>query len=95
MTANVPTIENGSARLGMMVADRFLRNRKMTRTTRTTVSTRVNLTSCTDSRMDTERSLRMAIWIAPGSWACSSGRIAFTRSTTSTVFVPGWRWMPR
>ena len=95
MIAKVPTIENGSARLGMIVADRLRRNRKMTSTTRTTVRTSVNLTSCTDSRIDTERSLRMSSWIAPGSCAWSSGSSALTASTTSTVLVPGWRWMPR
>ena len=59
MIANVPTIENGRARLGMIVADRLRRNRKMTRTTRKTVRISVSLTSCTDSRIETERSLRM------------------------------------
>jgi hypothetical protein len=52
----VPTIDAGSARLGMIVADRFRRNRKITRTTRQTVRTRVNFTSPTDSRIDCERS---------------------------------------
>src|SRR5437660_10495661 len=33
MRANVPRSENGSARLGMIVADRLRRKRKMTRTT--------------------------------------------------------------
>ena len=48
MTANVPTIDTGSARLGMTVAGRFRRNRKMTRTTSTSVSSSVNCTSSTD-----------------------------------------------
>jgi hypothetical protein len=33
MTENVPTMDMGSARLGMTVAERFLRKRKMTRKT--------------------------------------------------------------
>ncbi len=45
MTVNVPTIEKGSARLGMIVAETFRRNRKITSTTSTAVSSSVNLTS--------------------------------------------------
>ena len=56
MAAKVPTTDMGSARLGMTVAGMLRRKRKMTMTTRHTVSTRVNFTSATDSRMDTERS---------------------------------------
>jgi len=56
MTANVPTMDMGRAREGMIVARRLRRNRKITRTTRQTVSTRVNFTSDTESRMDSERS---------------------------------------
>ena len=89
MTANVPTIEKGKARLGMIVAERLRRNRKMTRTTSTTVNTSVNLTSCTDSRIDTERSLRMPSDSAAGSCAWSCGSSALIESTTSTVLVPG------
>ena len=56
IAANVPTTESGSARLGMMVAGRFRRNRKMTRITSTSVSSSVNCTSLTELRMDSERS---------------------------------------
>ena len=56
ITAKVEMTDMGRARLGMMVAGRLRRNRKMTSTTRKTVSTRVNFTSATDSRMDSERS---------------------------------------
>src|SRR5437660_454500 len=56
MTANVPTIESGTARLGMTVAERFRRKRKITRMTSAIVSPSVNWTSWTDSRMATERS---------------------------------------
>ena len=57
MAAKVPTTDMGSARLGMMVAVRLRRNRKMTRMTRITVRSRVNLTSFTDSRMVSDRSM--------------------------------------
>ena len=56
MTAKVEITDMGSARLGMTVAGRLRRKMKMTSTTRKTVSTRVNFTSATDSRMDSERS---------------------------------------
>ena len=46
----------GTARLGMTVAERLRRNRKITITTRATVSLSVNFTSFTDARMDCERS---------------------------------------
>ena len=49
-------IDSGTARLGMMVAERLRRNTKITMTTRATVRSSVNCTSCTDSRMATERS---------------------------------------
>ena len=56
MTAKAPTTDMGRARLGMMVAGMFRKNRKITMMTRATVRTRVNFTSATDSRMETERS---------------------------------------
>ena len=43
MAANVPTMDSGSARLGMIVAEIFRKNRKITKTTRVTASTNVNL----------------------------------------------------
>ncbi len=84
--------EIGSARLGMSVAETLRRKRKITSTTRTSVSTSVNFTSATDSRIvlravvqqpdvDAGRELRLA----------SAGSAAFTASATATVFVPGWR----
>ncbi len=54
--ANVPMIENGSARLGITVADTFLRNRKMTAMTSPSVSSIVNWTSLYDSRIVSDRS---------------------------------------
>ncbi len=49
-------IDIGRAREGMMVARKLCRKRKITSTTRKTVRTRVNLTSLTDSLMDSELS---------------------------------------
>ena len=45
ITANVPMMENGTASPGIIVAERFRRNRKMTITTRAMVRTSVNSTS--------------------------------------------------
>src|SRR2546425_824993 len=51
MTPKVPTIESGTATLGMMVAEALRRKRNRTITTRATVSSSENCTSCTDARM--------------------------------------------
>ena len=56
MTMNVPIKDMGIARLGIIVSETRRKNRKITRTTRPRVNTRVNLMSRTDSRMDSERS---------------------------------------
>ena len=58
MTANVPTSENGSARAGIIVAETLRRNRKMTPTTSTSVSSIVIWMSVNAARMFFERSPR-------------------------------------
>src|SRR5881394_1621098 len=93
MTENVPMIEKGRARLGMIVADRFLRNRKITSTTRQSVMNSVSCTSLTDWRIETERSYRVFTSTDAGSWLESVATVALTASATSTVLVPGWRWI--
>ena len=60
ITAKVPTIEVGSARVGMIVARTLRKNRKITITTRPIASTKENCTSLTDCRIEIERSLRMS-----------------------------------
>src|SRR5919201_259125 len=74
MIANVPTIDNGTARLGMIVADRLRRNRKITMTTSAMVSMSVNCTSCTDSRIATDRSYTTLRFTAAGRRAPDTGR---------------------
>ena len=66
ITANVPKSDVGSAIDGMNVERRFRRNRKITRTTRTTVRTSVSWTSRTLSRIPSERSNMMSMRIAAG-----------------------------
>ncbi|MDQ1277435.1 MAG: hypothetical protein QG555_475, partial [Thermodesulfobacteriota bacterium] len=56
ITAKVPMMEMGRARLGMTVAERLRRTRKMTRTTRIRAMRNVIWTSRTDSLMDMDRS---------------------------------------
>ncbi|MNK53155.1 hypothetical protein D3C87_721070 [compost metagenome] len=56
ITPKVARIDTGSAKAGIKVADRFLRKRKMTMMTSPIVSTSVNWTSLTDSRMEVLRS---------------------------------------
>ena len=91
ITANVPKSDVGSAIDGMNVERRFLRNRKITKTTRTTVRTSVSWTSRTLSRIPCERSNMMSIRIAAGIWIRKAGRSALTASTTWIVFESGWR----
>src|SRR6185503_20332204 len=95
MTAKVATIDIGSARLGMTVAETLRRKRKITSTTRHRLSHSVNLTSATESRIETERSNRIWTFTAAGIWAWKLGSRRLMASTTSTVLVPGWRWMAR
>src|SRR2546428_5831963 len=95
MTANVPTIEKGRARLGIAVADRLRRNRKITRTTRKSVRRSVNLTSLTEASIETDRSYRTLSETEAGSSLRKVGRRERTVWATATVFVPGWRWIAR
>src|SRR5260221_3771867 len=89
MTAKVATREAGNARLRMSVAETFLRNTKMTRTTSMRERTSVNLTSSTESRMAVERSDRILRNTEGGNCSWKPGMSALTSSTTWTTLVPG------
>ena len=86
--------EIGSARLGMIVADELRRNRKITSDDEEQREHEREL-HVVDRRLDRlpsgrrGRSARTAGGISL--WSFSSD--AFTRSATSTVFVPGCRWI--
>src|ERR1051326_2396676 len=95
MTPKVPTMDMGSAMLGISVAETFRRKRKITSTTRHRVSTRVNFTSATEALMETERSYRTCTSIEGGSWDRSLATMSRTAWATSIVLVPGWRWTAR
>ena len=93
MTPNVPTSDSGTATLGMMVAERLRRNRKITITTSPMVSISSNCTSATEARMVLVRSVRIFTCTDEGSEACSCGSSALMRSTTAMMLAPGCRWM--
>ena len=59
MAPKVPMRERGTATLGMIVADRFRRKRKITMTTSATASISSNSTSLTEALIVVVRSVRM------------------------------------
>src|SRR5579884_4420113 len=73
MTANVPTRDNGTDRLGITVADGLRRNTKITATTSTTASNNSNSTSATEARIVTVRSVSGVTVTAAGRVALSCG----------------------
>ena len=73
----------------MIVAVTLRRKPKITATTSTKVSTRVSLTSCTDSRIDADRSVRMSSRTDGGSCSRNVGISVLMASTTATTFEPG------
>src|SRR6185437_14208719 len=90
---NVPMIDIGKARLGMMVAERFRRKRKITSTTSAMVSSSVNFTSLTLLRMETDRSYSVVMEMAVGICCLRRGIIWLMEFAISTVLVPGCFWM--
>src|SRR2546423_10835638 len=66
ITAKVPTNDNGTDRLGMMVADAVRRNRNITSTTSTTARPSSNSTSATEARIVVVRSVNTATSTAAG-----------------------------
>src|SRR5260370_35176043 len=83
----------GSARLGIMVAEIFRRNRNITITTRKTVSSRVDRTSLTEDRTDSERSYITESSTDGGNSARNAGINFRMLSTPSTVVGPGLHWI--
>ena len=91
MAAKVPTIDSGTATLGMMVAYRLRRNRKITITTRAMVSINSNSTSATDALMSVVKSVRVVTSMPAGRLACSCGINYWMLLTTLMVLAPGCR----
>src|SRR3569833_1882380 len=95
ISAKQPNSEIGSDTTGMAVADKRLRNRKITSTTSTMVRASVNFTSWIASRIEIERSLSTLTSIDAGICDLNCGSVALTASTTATVLALGWRCTPR
>src|SRR5690242_11394259 len=95
MTANVPRMENGSAMLGISVAEALRRNTKITMITRARVTNMVVWTSWKASRMFFERSLRRRRCTAGGSCDWKNGIRRDISLVTSMVLLPGWRMTMR
>src|ERR1700728_4320053 len=73
MTISVPTRDRGTDRLGMIVAGRLRRNRKITRTTSATARPSSNSTSATEARIVVVRSVSTATFTAPGAGQADAG----------------------
>ena len=93
MKPKVPISDSGTARLGISVAGRLRRNRKVTNTTNPTAKASSHCTPRTDARMLSVRSVRMRTCTAAGRLAVSCGSRALTWSATAMTLAPGWRWM--
>jgi hypothetical protein len=78
----VPTSDKGTDRLGIMVAGRLRRNKKITSTTNATARISSNSTSDTEARIVCVRSLNMPISNAGGMSAMTAGSNFFTESAT-------------
>ena len=91
MTVKVPITEIGNARLAIIVAARFRRNRKITMITRPAASASVNSMSSIDAWIDRARSYITSSSTESGSCARIVGSRALICSTISIVFEPGWR----
>ena len=87
----MPTSDNGTDRLGMMVAGALRRNTKITSTTSTTARTSSNSTSATEARMVSVRSLNTVMSSAGGMSAFTCGKSLLTAFATWITLAPGWR----
>ena len=91
ITPNVPMSDSGTATLGIIVARKFRRNKKIAMTTSAIVSMSENSTSRTEPRIVIVRSVITETSMPAGKFALSCGNSFLIRSTTSIVFTPGWR----
>src|SRR5216684_1807569 len=73
ITPKVPTSDKGTAILGIKVADRLRRKRKITITTSATVSISANCTSLTEARIVVVRSVRIETCTEEGKEFVSCG----------------------
>ena len=88
---NEPTIDTGTATVGMAEARALRRNTKTTKMTSATAMTRVLIVSASEPRMVIERSTTMVRSVSPGKDAISRGSSALTPSTAWMMLAPGSR----
>ena len=89
IAANEPASASGTVTLGMSVAQKLRRKRRITITTRQTVSSSVNSTSDTEARIVTVRSRSVSTLMAGGMRAVSWGNSDLIASTVSMTLAPG------
>ena len=89
IAANVATIATGNVTLGISVAVRLRRKMKMTTITSPNAIHNVIFTSCTDSRIESERSVRTSSVTPGGNCARNDGSSVLISSTIPTTFEPG------
>ena len=91
MTPKVASSDNGTAMLGITVAHKVRKNKKMTRMTRLMVSIIVNCTSWTAARITSDRSEIRSTCTEGGIDSSRCGSIALMVSTTWIVLAPASR----
>ena len=89
MTVNEPTIETGTAMLGMIVARMSRRKKYTTMITSNTAITSVVSVSSNDARMVSDLSPAIFTFKPAGIAASMRGNSALTRSTVSMILAPG------
>ena len=89
IAAQEPSSASGTVMLGITVAQKLRRNRRITSTTRAMVRASVNSTSATDARMVVVRSSMVFTSTAGGMRAVSCGSSALIWSTVSMTLAPG------
>src|SRR5208283_6168061 len=95
ITPRVESSDNGTAKLGITVAHKVRKNKKMTMITRHTVSIIVNCTSWTAARITNERSETRSILTEGGIDSLRRGIHLLIVSTSWIVLAPAWRWIAR
>ncbi len=84
-------METGTAIAGIRVARPLRRNRNTTSVTNATAISKVISVSCRLARIVVVRSLAISRSMSRGIAAINCGIAAFTLSTVSMMFAPGWR----
>ena len=89
ISANVPTIDTGTAMSGMMEARQVCRNTITTMTTSRIASSRVSTTDSMEWRTKTVGSYTISYSTPSGKFWLSSAIVARTASDSSSALAPG------